>query len=68
MALFRRALPYTDAKRLHLALLSILEASQLVSSLPDHNLSVPCQSRRVGQVHVADSIQVSTSSRSTNPP
>ena len=33
MALFRRALPYTDAKRLYLALLSILEASQLVRSL-----------------------------------
>ena len=30
MALFRRALPFTDAKRLYLALLSILEASQMV--------------------------------------
>ena len=32
MALFRRALPYTDPERLYLALLSILEASQMVRS------------------------------------
>ena len=33
MALFRRALPYTDAKRLYLALLAILEAAPMVRSL-----------------------------------
>ena len=33
MALFKRALPYCDAKKLYLALLCILEAHQLVRSM-----------------------------------